>query len=740
MKASSPRLTAAAASINRIRIVIILLRVQSNGSNVPPQGIGIESPSVELIEPGRAKAMELHEVEKLKRRGDAATVDALICALLDADYLTRGDAARALGEIGDHRAADALLAIFERDHAKWPRRAAAEALGRLGEARAFEPLVRMLTRDTEPYLRAGAAVALGLLGDPGAVTALVPALDDMTEDVRAAAAAALERMPGPGAVDALCLRLDDGCESVRLQVARALAACGDTRALTPLMKLLDSPHFRVRRSASEALKRMGWRPVGVLQRARWAVACCDWDAAENCGAAAAAPFLTVLKEAAEEEFEDDQIAYGAIEVRDQMETLLASKGREIDEPIVRELAELGYPITHRIRVIGRELTDHVCWATEELGDTSRVAALARAELKRRGDMSMLYGELDDLERLESADPEIVWPAAERLGKRKSERAAEALLVLLEHDSSTVRGYAANALGMIGDPHATDPLIAMLEWDESEWPRRTAARALGRLSNARAVEPLVRALAGDREYSVRAAVAYALRPLGDSRSVEPLLTALREESDQVRIAAASALETVPDPRAVEPLATALSDDHEYVRLHAARALASNSDARALPALIAMLAGSEFFIRSSAAEALERRAWWPEGDAERGAWAVAHCAWGEAAACGAAAAKPLLAVVREAWCQCDDADTAYRIDGAREALEMVLESSAAQIDQTVLEELAETEASINYPVVTRVEGNSIYLDAEEVSNTNRMAALALAELERRGVDPAGYDEWA
>ncbi len=212
-------------------------------------------------------------------------------------------------------------------------------------------------------------------------------------------------------------------------------------------------------------------------------------------------------------------------------------------------------------------------------------------------------------------------------------------------------------------------------------------------------------------------------------VEPLMTALKEESHQVRTAAASALEAHPDSRALESLAAALSDPWEDVRLHSARALAANADERAMPSLIGLLQGSRFYIRRSAAEALEQRKWWPQSEAERGAWAAAHCAWGEATDCGAAAAGPLLAVINEAGDQCENADEAYRIDGAREGLEMVLMSCAAQIDESVLKELADTEVVIHYPVVTHTSENSTYFKAEEVSNASRIAELARRELERR-----------
>lgn len=150
--------------------------------------------------------------------------------------------------------------------------------------------------------------------------------------------------------------------------------------------LVSGESLGIRRAAADVLERHGWRPAGDLTRAALAVARFDWDEAGRCGAAAARPLLAVLKEAGEVEFEaDDESAFEAIQARDLMEALVRGHAARIETDLLRELAQSQVRICHTIRVIGRELSDHVCFDTETLGTTEHIAELARIELQRRGE-------------------------------------------------------------------------------------------------------------------------------------------------------------------------------------------------------------------------------------------------------------------------------------------------------------------------------------------------------------------
>jgi HEAT repeat protein len=119
-------------------------------------------------------ASDIPNVEKMKEKKD---VKGLIKALGDEkDSDVRGNAARALGTIGDARAVEPLIirALGDSDHGvRWN---AAEALGKIGEP-TVEPLIRALV-DGSNDVRQNAAQALGTIGDARAVEPLIRALGD----------------------------------------------------------------------------------------------------------------------------------------------------------------------------------------------------------------------------------------------------------------------------------------------------------------------------------------------------------------------------------------------------------------------------------------------------------------------------------------------------------------------------------------------------------------------------------
>jgi hypothetical protein len=77
----------------------------------------------------------------------AAVVDAFSQVLRDPDRLERWLAARALGEIGDPRAVEPLIAAVH-DPNVWVRLEAAEALGNIGDSRTLPELERVAREDT----------------------------------------------------------------------------------------------------------------------------------------------------------------------------------------------------------------------------------------------------------------------------------------------------------------------------------------------------------------------------------------------------------------------------------------------------------------------------------------------------------------------------------------------------------------------------------------------------------------
>lgn len=182
--------------------------------------------------------------------------------------------------------------------------------------------------------------------------------------------------------------------------------------------------------------------------------------------------------------------------------------------------------------------------------------------------------------------------------------------LKDKDVSVRRG-AADALGVIGDASALEPLIAALI---DGTVHETVVEALSKIDpywftsevGKKSVLTLVAALKGG-DWRVRGPAAKTLGIVGDAQAVEPLIAALKGDS-LLRKAAAEALGRIGDRRAIEPLIFALKDTEGYVREAAAKALGMIGDPRAVGALIAALEEESIYnsgdIPEAAAEALGR----------------------------------------------------------------------------------------------------------------------------------------
>jgi len=181
-----------------------------------------------------------------------------------------------------------------------------------------------------------------------------------------------------------------------------------------------------------------------------------------------------------------------------------------------------------------------------------------------------------------------------------ERAAEALIAVLNDDSELVRSEAAISLGELGCALAIEPLVAGID-DASSLVRQAATKALGVLAFDAAFAPLKAALAHDQA-DVRFCAASAITVFGAERAVEPLLGALGDADGEVAGAVALALGELGDARAIEPLAELLDHSDTRAQFDAAYALTELGDDRGYTRLAAQLADND--LAWDAIEALER----------------------------------------------------------------------------------------------------------------------------------------
>ena len=248
-----------------------------------------------------------------------------------------------------------------------------------------------------------------------------------------------------------------------------------------------------------------------------------------------------------------------------------------------------------------------------------------------------------------------WPIAFALQRSNDARAVPVLLALLSGEGQLTRAFAARGLGVLKDPRAAAPFLAIA--DNASEPlavRIQAVRglallgearggpvlmrlitsaqvnqnlqleavvALGQLHHAGAVELLVdlvsaswpsvraaalqalartdtdtfiSAISGldlDGHWSVRAALASALGELGKERAEAPLTSLLRDSDQRVIPSVLDALAKVGATSAIPEMLARLKADDQVVRAAAARGLATLKAPGAVPALTEALALSQ-----------------------------------------------------------------------------------------------------------------------------------------------------
>jgi len=212
-------------------------------------------------------------LEALRQLGPAG-VDAVTAILQNTEQETvfRVMAAQALGQIGDPRAFEPLLATFQEDDPTgWLAEAAAEALGTLGDSRAFDPLVATLNdKDADEGLREASAKALGHLGDSRAVESLIATFEETDPDgyewpLQTSSAQALAELGDSRAVDAILKALEDyAIEYWEFQYAmvKALEQLGDQRAAGSLIELFGAEFFCAQEEAIEVLRTLTGQDLG----------------------------------------------------------------------------------------------------------------------------------------------------------------------------------------------------------------------------------------------------------------------------------------------------------------------------------------------------------------------------------------------------------------------------------------------------------------------------------------------
>jgi HEAT repeat protein len=212
--------------------------------------------------------------------------EVLIKAINDSKAPVRFAAMRALGEIRDEAAIEALtqqLNYYGKGEGAW---SALDALARIGHS-SSAPLFKARLVDKDQYLRRAAAEGLGRAGDASEISALeIGAGNDPSAMVRAAMAFALQKLGrnyltrlvdfmstakmvpqiegyllelGPAVARELLPRLQEPDPAIRARVADVLGALGDQSALPALQTAAQDRDRDAADAAKRAIERIKGR-------------------------------------------------------------------------------------------------------------------------------------------------------------------------------------------------------------------------------------------------------------------------------------------------------------------------------------------------------------------------------------------------------------------------------------------------------------------------------------------------
>ncbi|MBM4320175.1 MAG: HEAT repeat domain-containing protein, partial [Deltaproteobacteria bacterium] len=538
-------------------------------------------------------------VEALGQLGRKASAG-LVQALGHDRAAVRRGAALALGRSGDKQAITALRQALGDDEIS-VRLAGVAALLQLGGKRPVRPLLEVLEGDAAAAVRAAAARALGRLGDAAVQTGLLAGMGDSYAEVRAACSEALEALGLPPSEEqrtvsraiaeeswTAAIALGEAAVELLLRVAgereadpravrsrcgalAALGEIGDGRAEPVVLAALGDGNPRVQAAAALALGRFGQagvRPalLPLADHGDATVRAAAVEALGKLGVAAALEQLTRALEDADERVRAAAAAALGMAGETTLEQLLAAL-RSPDAAVRQAAAEaLG-------QSGNRQAIDPLC---EVLGDqVNGVRLAATRALVQLGWQPVGWRVLRRDRGYAFWTTRSFW-----IGTDPERDQLALLLDALRHADADRRRNAAEALGLLGDAAALQPLLAALA-DADADVRFAAAQALLELGATPQAE-----LCWAPCFVLRGEWA-ALVGLGEA-TIPLLADVLREEQVERRLAAVRALAEIGGPQATGPLSRALGDPASHVAALAAQELGKLGDARAIPALISRLA--------------------------------------------------------------------------------------------------------------------------------------------------------
>jgi serine/threonine-protein kinase len=132
-------------------------------------------------------------------------------------------------------------------------------------------------------------------------------------------------------------------------------------------------------------------------------------------------------------------------------------------------------------------------------------------------------------------------AADALGTLGGEKVVDAVMGLMRDEDDFIRRHAVEILNAVPSPVALPTLVEAID-DKDWWVRERAIDALGKTRDERAVDPLLKLL--EREDSTAVLCVRALGAIGHPRSLRPLVLLLDSPVRELRREVQDALQDMP----------------------------------------------------------------------------------------------------------------------------------------------------------------------------------------------------
>jgi HEAT repeat protein len=340
------------------------------------------------------------------------------------------------------------------------------------------------------------------------------------------------------------------CEAI----ISVLGKIGDKSAIPYLYEALKNSSHK--RSAIEALGKLGWQPDTVDQKFTYFKAAENWDEMANIGKPAVPMLLALIHGDVHPDWRKVAEALGKIGDAQAVPSLLElynnTEGYAGTVVIIEALRKIGatealLEIWQRVKDQSGVIPSTIVEAFGEIGDDRTIPYLYEA-LKTVSHAISAVAALDKIgwhpnsteEKLAYYNAAKNWGEIAKIGKP----AVPLLLELIDNESYVEYGRrASEALGKIGDPEAIPSLLQLYKKIGAWKGREFIIQALAKCAGTQAVPDLLERLEKQEEcWEIREAILNALGEIGDVRAIPVLAEMLQtcgpalKESVQTSLAA------------------------------------------------------------------------------------------------------------------------------------------------------------------------------------------------------------